>query len=119
MRFLIKLLPLSAFAPLAALAQGDFTGVSDFTGNFVDFINGTLIPLIFALAFLVFLWGVAQYFIFGAGDEGKRETGRTFMLYGIIGFVVMVSVWGIVNIFSSGLGLEESSINSIPSAGTI
>ena len=32
--------------------------------NIIGFINGTLVPLILALAFLVFVWGVFRFFIF-------------------------------------------------------
>lgn len=114
MKFLSRLLPFTAFAPALALAQGELTEVSTFLGNIVEFINGVLVPLIFAIAFLVFIWGVFQYFIAGAGDEGKREDGKKLMLYGIIGFVVMVSVWGIVNLLAGGLGLNDETIETIP-----
>jgi hypothetical protein len=114
MKFLTRLLPFAAFAPALALAQGELGEVSDFLTNIVQFINDILVPLIFAIAFLVFIWGVFNYFIFGAGDEGKRETGKSYMLYGIIGFVVMVSVWGIVNLLAGGFGLDEEELQTIP-----
>jgi hypothetical protein len=115
MKFLIRLLPLAAFTPLFALAQGtEFGEISSFFGNILGFINNTLVPLVFAIAFLVFIYGVFQYFILGAGDEGKRETGRAYMLYGIIGFVVMVSIWGIVNLLSEGLGFRDEELQEIP-----
>ena len=50
-----------------------------------------------ALATLVFLWGIIQYVI-AQGDEKKLQESRQYMIYGIIGLAVMISVWGIVNI---------------------
>lgn len=68
----------------------------EFTDDVVSFVNTSVIPLLYALAFLVFMVGMVRFFFLG-GDEG-REKGKTFMLWGIIGFVVMFSVWGIVNL---------------------
>lgn len=58
-------------------------------------ILGTLVPIIVGLALVVFLWGVLRYVIAGADKEGK-EQGRNFMIWGIIGLTVMVSIWGLV-----------------------
>src|SRR3989344_6558293 len=91
-----------AFLPLMALAQ--FGEVSTFVGKISSFINSTLIPLVFGIALLVFLWGVFKYFIMGGGDASSREEGQQLMLWAIIGFVVMVSVFGIVNMIANGLG---------------
>ena len=78
-------------------------------------INNVLVPLVFAIAFLVFIWGVFQYFILSGGDKEKREEGQKLMLYGIIGFFVMVAVWGLVNILLSTFQLNQN-IPQLPSA---
>jgi len=70
----------------------------------IDILVNALIPTLMALALLLFIWGVIQYFILGADDEGKRETGRAYMLYAIIGLVAIVAVWGIVNLVVQILG---------------
>lgn len=72
------------------------------------FIDSTLVPVIFAIAFIVFIWGVYTYFIAGAADEEKRKTGKTFVMYGLIGFFVMISLWGIVNLFLSTLSFQNT-----------
>jgi hypothetical protein len=103
------------FMPAIALAQGEFGEISTFIGKISTFINGTLIPLVFGVALLVFIWGIFKYFILGGGDEGKREEGKQLMLYAIVGFVVMVSVFGIVNLIAGGLGFsDDESIENIP-----
>lgn len=75
-------------------------------------INGIFVPLLFAIAFLVFVWGVFKYFIWGADSPDERKTGRDLALYGIIGFVVILSVWGLVLLVMNTLGLWGGSAGS-------
>jgi hypothetical protein len=106
---------LSAILPMVALAADDFGEINKFVDKIASFINDTLIPLLFGVALLVFLWGIFKYFILGGGDEGKREEGKQLMLWAIIGFVVMVSIFGIVNMIAGGLNLsEQQEIQNIP-----
>ena len=111
MKKLLLLIPLVALMPLFASATshaiGQFSGVSVLFGNFTNFINNALVPFIFAIALIVFIWGVFQTFILGGDNEEKQEKGKKLMLYAIIGFVVMISIWGIVNLIAGGLGLNE------------
>jgi cytochrome bd-type quinol oxidase subunit 2 len=103
--------------PVIALAQ--FGEVNTFIGKISTFINGTLIPLLFGVALLMFLWGVFQYFIQGGADEEKQAKGRQLMIYSIVGFVLMVSVFGIVNLIADGLGFsKEGNIQNIPNVPT-
>lgn len=68
-------------------------------------INSVLVPLIFALAFIVFLWGVASAYIFSRGDAERVKDGHRLILWGIIAFVVMISLWGLVNVVATTFGL--------------
>lgn len=70
-------------------------------------ISVSVIPLIFALALAVFVWGVVQYVIYPQ-DEGKKEKGRQFMLWGIIALAVMVSVWGLVAILRNTFDINDT-----------
>lgn len=76
-----------------------------YVDGIIDLLNTVVVPVIFALAFLVFVWGVVNYFILHGGDEGKRAEGREFALWGIIGIAVLFSVWGFVSLLLSTLGL--------------
>ncbi len=98
--------------PRVALAAR-FQEIAQFFDDFLTFINFTLVPLVFALAFLLFLWGVFQYFFWGS-DPAKHEDGRKIMLWSVIGFVAMVTIWGIVNLLASGIGLADPSLQNIP-----
>lgn len=103
-----------------AFASAGFTELDTFAGTIVDFINGTLIPLIFAVALLIFIWGMFLYFILGGGDEGKREQGKGLMLWAIIGFVMMIIIFGVVNLVAngllSGIGEDNTKIEKLPEA---
>lgn len=91
--------------------------IQGFIYNLLFIIDQVLVPLIFSIAFIVFLWGVAQFFIISAGDEKKREEGKKFLLWGIIGFFVMFSVWGIVNLFINTLGFGGAPRPDLPLFG--
>ncbi len=114
MKLLTRLLPLTAFAPMFALAQNANLGYFNNLLTSVQTLVNNLIPFVLALALLFFLWGVFVYFVFGAGDEGKRETGRAYMVYGIIGLVVMVAVWGIVQLVVTLLGVGGGATPAVP-----
>lgn len=61
----------------------------------VNEVINPLIYLFFAIAALVFVWGVISY-IANADDETKRREGRTHIVWGIIGLVIMSGAWGIL-----------------------
>ena len=79
------------------------------------FIDSVLVPLVFALAFIAFLWGVYTYFIAGAANEEQRETGRKFVMWSIIGFVIMLSLGGIIMVLQNSLGLKPGTRTCLPS----
>lgn len=68
-------------------------------------INGILVPVLFAVAFIVFLYGIARSYIFSRGDVEEVKKGHTLILWGLIAFAVMISVWGLVNVVANTFGL--------------
>jgi hypothetical protein len=93
--------------PMVILAQPNADASLGYFDNFgkeaIGLINNVLIPLVFALAILALLWGILQAFIIGGGDEEKQKQGKQLIMYAIIGFVVMVALWGIVNLIATGI----------------
>ena len=101
---------IAAMSPLLALAQvPDIAYITNSGTDILSLINNFLVPLIIALAVLVFLWGVFKAFILGGTDEGKRAEGRKLMLWGIIAFVVMGALWGIVNLVAVLFGVNPGT----------
>lgn len=82
--------------------------------DIILFIDDYLVPLVFALAFISFLWGIFNFFIAGGADEEKREKGKQLMVWGFVGFFVMVSVWGIVNLLVGTFGFNTQTRPALP-----
>jgi hypothetical protein len=106
----IAFLALSAFfvVPAFAAAQGgiNMSAITGYSNGIIDVINKILVPILMAIAFIVFLWGVYKYFIYGADSDAERATGKQFVLWGVIGFAVIFSVWGLVNVVRSVFGMQ-------------
>ncbi len=76
-----------------------------FVNSIVSLINQLIVPVIFALAFLTFVWGVFDLFFLSVGDVQKQNKARSFILYGLIGMAVLFSVWGLVSVLLNTFGL--------------
>jgi large-conductance mechanosensitive channel len=109
------------FAPLAAMAQqygnangcdnvepGTIQAVVCTIGNILDIV----IPILIVAGIVFFVLGVVQYVI--ANDEEAKKKGKNRMIYGIIGLVVIVAMWGLVGIVLRTFGLNGSAEVTIP-----
>ena len=66
--------------------------------------------LLYSVAVLVFFWGLFEFMMSLQSDKSdKREEGKRHMLWGVMGFVIMLGVKGIINMI---IGLFE--INDLP-----
>ncbi len=62
------------------------------------------IPYLVVIAVGAWMMGLIGYV--GNGDnEEKRAEGRKMMIYGIAGFFFMVSIWGILSLFTYSFGI--------------
>ncbi len=99
---------IGVLVPLFAAAQiTPSTTPTTFAGLVGIFLNiiSLLIPLVAGLSFIVFLWGLSR-FIISAGDEKARTSGKQLMIWGVIAFFVMSSVWGIVIVVANTFGFR-------------
>lgn len=89
------------FSPLSAAANGvePFTSAKLLNAISVNIINPMIFAL-FAIAFVVFLWGLVQ-FLGSLDNEEARSTGVKHMIWGIIGMVIMISANGIITIINN------------------
>ncbi|MBP6881176.1 MAG: hypothetical protein KBC35_00970 [Candidatus Pacebacteria bacterium] len=72
----------------------------------VDHIIGIiniLIPGVFALVFVYFVWKMIDAWIIRVGDEKGREEGKQYAMAAVIALVLMLSTWAIVAIIKSSL----------------
>lgn len=98
--------------PLVAAAQ-ELGNLADLIAALGDVVN-IATPVIVGIALIAFFWGLAK-FIFSAGDEEKRESGKHIMIWGIVALFVMVSIWGIVRFIGDALDIEEGG--EVPTPG--
>lgn len=73
--------------------------------KFASVVINPLILVMFAIALLVFVWGVAEY-IRKNTSPSASNTGKDHILFGIIGMVIMVSAFAIVNILLNSFGID-------------
>ncbi|MCB9806207.1 hypothetical protein H6775_03570 [Candidatus Nomurabacteria bacterium] len=95
----VAALPLVSSAQFVATTGG--TGRLESLLKSVGDLIAALIPIIMGLALIVFLWGVLLYVI--SKSQEDKAAARSYMIWGIIGLFVMVSVWGIVTILSDAV----------------
>jgi hypothetical protein len=72
----------------------------------VQIIN-PIILLLTAVAFVVFLWGIFV-FIMHAGEEAKRAEGKSAILWGFVGLVIIFGVYGILNLALGTFGITPA-----------
>lgn len=94
---------LDFFLPIAE-ASGHLEASRTIIQNIQNAILFPLIGLLIAIAILVFVWGTFQY-VMNAENDQAREVGRKHMLYGIIGFLIMVSAFSILTIARQTFGV--------------
>ena len=92
---------------------GDICGIA---ANILFIINSVLVPVLFALAFIMFIYGVALKYVFSHGNSEKVEEGHRLILWGVVGFVVMISLWGLVHVVSNTFGLEGAYRPDLPTS---
>lgn len=107
--FTVLLLPSLTLAQgLADGGPGGAFGI--LLNNILVFTNQVLIPFIIGIGFLVFVWGMFQYFIFGGANEDSKEKGKSLMIWATIGFVMIIIFWGLIRLLATSIGLEGESI---------
>mgnify|MGYP007099669111 CR=1 FL=1 len=81
--------------PNGSGAPKNFAGVVQMFLEILD----QVVLLIIGLALVAFLWGVIKYM--RGGDVEKVKEAREFIVWGIIGLFVMISVWGLVAVLTN------------------
>ena len=93
-----------------------YADLNSFIGNVNREIINPLIMLLFALAVAYFLYGALEFIINGQNEE-KKTSGKSHMLWGVIGITIMMGVWFILSVILNTFGIPKSEIN--PEQGTV
>jgi len=94
---------------VATLNLGTFR---DFANSFTTNVIASLGTVFMAMAFMFFAYGVAMY-IFHRAEGKEMGKDQAFMIWGLVGLFVMVSVWGIIKLAQSIIGEDFDSSNDI------
>ncbi len=92
------------------------SAICDVAGTILYLINDVAVPVLFAVAFIVFLYGIAKAYIFSGGDPAEVAKGHKLVLWGIVAFAVMISIWGLVNVVAGTFGLSGSYAPELPTS---
>lgn len=94
-------------APAVALAAR--TGALGILDTILTIMNA-IVPIIFALAFLYFLYGVAEY-VTSAGENKKEATEK--IVGGLVALFVMFSVYSLIGIVSATFGIQGDGSTTV------
>lgn len=67
------------------------------------------LKIIMALAIVMFVWNIYQYFIAKADSPGEKKEAGQYLLWSLVGFFVILSVWGLVNILLNTFKLDNDN----------
>jgi hypothetical protein len=84
----------------AVACGGKIENLTTLINFFTCTIMNAVIPLLIALSVAGFVYGIMKFFL-NPDNEEKRKAGKGFMLWGLITLFVIVTLWGVVAIFSS------------------
>ncbi len=79
--------------------------VSNIMGRFEAYIINPAILVVFALGFLLFVYGLVE-FLWNLNEGGDNTEGKKHMLWGIVGMLIMVSVYGLLALLDNTFGLD-------------
>jgi len=89
--------------PKIAYATSHLGPAKQLVGKIGTAFLNPLISIIFGFAFILFIWGLVEYFWQSDSDEG-RSRGARHVLYGLIGMVIMFGAFEIINIIAGTVG---------------
>ena len=92
-------------APGAINIESSHTTIADVLNYGTCLIEKSVIPLLFAAATVVFLYGVVMFI--KEQNAEQKEKGRQFMIWGVIAFTVMFGVWGLVGVLENTFGIAN------------
>lgn len=104
---------LSAFIPSVSFALNlSATNTSKFNDIVVEALSiiNILTPILFALAFILFFWGLSK-FILNSNKPDEIKNGKNYMMWGILALFVLVSFQAIISFVSINLGISTPVVD--------
>lgn len=102
-------LPLLTYAAgvgsVAQCAGGGAAGIEKIICTIYKIIE-IVIPVLILGAVAYFIWGIVQFIT--AKDAEEKGEARGSMVHGIIGFAVILGLWGLVGVLLNTFGLSNA-----------
>jgi predicted membrane channel-forming protein YqfA (hemolysin III family) len=77
----------------------------------ITYLVDPAIRVVFTLGLLLFIWGLVQY-LWEIKDGKADGDGKQHMLWGLVGMLIMVSVYGIIALIVNTFQLGSSSTDA-------
>lgn len=107
--YIISFLPLL----IPTFAHGAIDTLSALIGRLNAILN-LVVPFIIGLAVFTIIWGIFTYVVQAANEEKRREAVQ-FIIWGVFGVFLMLSVWGLIALLTSIFDFRSSyNQNEIP-----
>ena len=88
--------------------------IVSFLNKLNELVLNPVILLMFGVSFVYFIFGVIKFLSSDAGDKGaKRIEARNSIIWGIVGMLIMFSVYGIIRLVVDTFGIRHSDVKFI------
>lgn len=74
----------------------------------ISYVIDPSLRVLFTLGLFLFIWGIVE-FLWGVKNGEASQKGKDHMVYGLIGMLIMVSVYGIIALIVNSFGLDVAS----------
>lgn len=78
----------------------------------VQYVIDPAVKVIFTLGLFFFFWGLIE-FLWELKDGKASQEGKNHMLYGLVGMLIMVSVYGIIALVMNTLGIDRYTATDV------
>lgn len=85
-------------------------GLIEYMLNVTIFLNRIVIPALLALAFFFVVFNIVRYFIFKGDTEDGQKAAKSQIIYSVSAFVVVFIFWGMVELLTATIGLEDEPV---------
>ncbi len=96
----------SSYCPAGSLTLASGYKISGVFKFATCLILQAILPVLFLVGLLVFVWGVVKFMM--SQDSSEREQGKQFIIWGIVGLAVMFSVWGLVDLLGTTFNVNKT-----------
>jgi hypothetical protein len=105
---------MSLLIPEIAYAADDLLSIKELMFRVSFYIINPLIIFGFVVALVYFIWGVLDFLRKRELGSDKAADGKSHMLYGTIGMIIMVSAFAIMRVLADIVGADADIINALP-----